>query len=1624
MTWFSEWSDENAKRLKRIKELQEKVNSKETGLGSDLLTHFQQGLTFLEPISGPLDTIGSFTNAAAYNATLRNVERAKEENARGAKVYGPSWLGATAAVLAVSPLDAFDASTWDRPEGAVNPFEEAKKATQGRLRVGGVEAIKKVAETYPGLTPEQRDAMGSEWSTLLGGTVLDIGRDITTYGSGGMSALAKAGKIDKMNDITKGGVTAAKLADIGMNVAETAAKHGDEYAEITKGGSLLDDLASGVPAPNIPPAMTRDIEKAAQTFAGQALEGTERVINKPFVRKLSQTGEEGAYNWSPVLRKLKEGEESKTLLGRLGRKVDVAEYGKLAEKAQETGDVLERVPLLNLGKRSADRGGIKLLGETVIDAQPYFDAAKDALRRVTIEDKGARGEISRIVGGLVSNYMDVDKHGNRLLSAYFRRKGINALGMAKRAGTEEGVEFGVETTIQTKPRELVAMQATVEEVIGPEAWSRADELYKQRDFNVRSRDMVARKQGLITEESIEAARGGVASQAARANTAVENIADEQAAILEQMADISERAGGAKTASTLRAEAAALRGEAQGTKRAVGETDRAVRDAVADAERFGEREMRFGQKATDAGYAAPVAKAEMPEGSLYPPRTLDEYITSTYSPAGDEAVNEGQQVFDEIRSYMRQHNAAIDDGNEVGAEMAEAFSRIPGLNNLRASHRFNAKRTAIPADTIREHLGQMFPQFTGMGEGDFLNEIERLATASRSSMGRFGVDDLIEQAGSDNIIDALVTKVDEAIEAGDLTAAKAWQVHVDEFARRSQPFSEEGLLGMSDAKRLAERAVAKRRAALRAQESRTKLAQAYKSGRATGYAETSRLAGADAVRAERKAAKASGRQADYGTIIDRLQDTAGKKQTAYEAMRKLESEYRSLDKRRTSWMAQMSKGMGDINSLERSLDLIAKKENMIAAIDEAITEIVGTTSWDRVRAGLVKLDIEPERADELVAIMRDTTAKLEENNAARRALNIQEAEILKGTSMGYTPHYRQLKDTWYERLREKVGKPTEYQAARDEIVQRMSGKTWDELGEQERRYSLGASNKPVKPDFGAKRTAGMTLRDRFAQKDVPAQVDMNYARVNAAKMQKDSVDIAKAEFEDGFVRDMGLRPAENMEPADAALFANQMKQQGFVPWVTKRTNGDVTYYIPEDIAKHIDKMTKIITHDESVGALLRGVDKMMTLWKKLNTVVKVQFHLRNAPSNYVLAWMKDANLADIGSWSDAIKARIAYHGGSGDTMKVKVGSDGWLTANELMDLVNGSVIRGDVGYAGDMGSTIAKTVKARAPRESLIGEVGRELNPFATGQKVGSEIEDTSRLGVYLAARNKLGLSHNAGVDIVDSTLYNYLPENLTPTERGVKRWVAPFYTWSKANIPNMLEISVKQPGKVNWLTKLRESAYSATGTDPTLVPDYIKEQGGIPLPGEGESGGQMFVNPSMVPSTDQNRLAGDAGALFNSLGPIKLPAEFKSNRDWYYGEDISDYTGDKTRAPGVFQVIEQAAAGKKPWESVKKMLNMATHTNKKTGERYVAMDPYAAKALKDLTGGIYTLLNFPDPRPQGKYTRISALTGIKLTELDEEMQAKYRDEELIKRLEDEVRRMKDEGIIDEDEEKKKRVYDF
>lgn len=176
--------------------------------------------------------------------------------------------------------------------------------------------------------------------------------------------------------------------------------------------------------------------------------------------------------------------------------------------------------------------------------------------------------------------------------------------------------------------------------------------------------------------------------------------------------------------------------------------------------------------------------------------------------------------------------------------------------------------------------------------------------------------------------------------------------------------------------------------------------------------------------------------------------------------------------------------------------------------------------------------------------------------------------------------------------------------------------------------------------------------------------------------------------------------------------------------------------------------------------------------------------------------------------------------------------------------------------------IARTVDAAVNNPYIYGvsflseqsEVWLRASSFATGvRRYGSD-----ELGGELA-----GL-------LTKATQFDY--RDMSEFERRYLRQIAPFYIWTKNNVPFQLRALLGSPGKVNMVLRGQQQAENLLGSDDetlnTYTPGWIREQLGFAsrfAPGEGNLA--LSLN---LPLTDVNRyvVLPDLSNLPDSPGEI------------------------------------------------------------------------------------------------------------------------------------------------------------
>lgn len=329
-----------------------------------------------------------------------------------------------------------------------------------------------------------------------------------------------------------------------------------------------------------------------------------------------------------------------------------------------------------------------------------------------------------------------------------------------------------------------------------------------------------------------------------------------------------------------------------------------------------------------------------------------------------------------------------------------------------------------------------------------------------------------------------------------------------------------------------------------------------------------------------------------------------------------------------------------------------------------------------------------------------------------------------------------------------------------------------------------------------------------------------------------------------------------------------------------------FQIQKSILGRTNKLSRIqkvaLTSD-----MLNMFDKMQTIWKLNNTVVTSGFHIQNSVSNMFQSF--------LGTGADALnlsKIRRAYAVMSTKDPKQFITLGGKkYSYRDLEHIARETGVIDDLFHNFEFrpGSTQGILNKKFGLPKSLDPTDTMEFAPYKIGTKIGTNIEATQRMNLFMSRLDKGDMVQEA-VENVNKFMFDY--GELTNFEQDIMKRVIPFYTFMRKNIPMELEAMLQQPttftslqrarmniGKMNEDTFQGENERNEWRQDDVQLPFNI--------------GGRSFGVTDNMPYSQfervftPNMLAGQASPF------IKTPIELLRGETLYTKmpvDDIGDYT--------------------------------------------------------------------------------------------------------------------------------------
>lgn len=332
------------------------------------------------------------------------------------------------------------------------------------------------------------------------------------------------------------------------------------------------------------------------------------------------------------------------------------------------------------------------------------------------------------------------------------------------------------------------------------------------------------------------------------------------------------------------------------------------------------------------------------------------------------------------------------------------------------------------------------------------------------------------------------------------------------------------------------------------------------------------------------------------------------------------------------------------------------------------------------------------------------------------------------------------------------------------------------------------------------------------------------------------------------------------------------------------------YIHPEVHEAVKNLYPIISNtDEGMKLLEKTITQATSAWKAL-VLFRPMFHLRNFVGNIFL------NMAD--GLYNPLRYPQATAVLTGALKEVELNGRR-IPAEAIREMF------GRAGLAGQgmfreaaMGGTRKVTDEAakmlEAMQRSGLGHVAYwARHPFEGSRKVGEASDSLTRMANFLHHLDR-GLSPAEAAQKTRTALFDY--GALTPTEQNIKKWVMPFYTWTRFALPRMTERLVGSPGVFTGAAHLRENAVSINDVDESHLPKWIRDNQAIPL--WVDEKGQVHYMSLNLPLTELARIhevdnvKGMAQEVAMMVNPLyTTPMQLAFNRSLLTLQEISKFEG-------------------------------------------------------------------------------------------------------------------------------------
>ena len=355
--------------------------------------------------------------------------------------------------------------------------------------------------------------------------------------------------------------------------------------------------------------------------------------------------------------------------------------------------------------------------------------------------------------------------------------------------------------------------------------------------------------------------------------------------------------------------------------------------------------------------------------------------------------------------------------------------------------------------------------------------------------------------------------------------------------------------------------------------------------------------------------------------------------------------------------------------------------------------------------------------------------------------------------------------------------------------------------------------------------------------------------------------------------------------------------------------------PTEVANIITRTVKIIGRD---ATMFSGRLGQYTRWWSNVVTLSPRYHLRNMVSNFSLMFLRHGVeafnprfwVASVAGASQRLKTpasklteRAAKITGSLEERMALGWNVGDHTVEELSREAYERGVISKVSYAaGGLAGDLPEQAVRKAAKKWNVPKRAQDA-AFRTSQNIGSIVESSQRFNMFLLNAKKMmrpGKTRltDSELDFAAMEANKWMVDyaNLTDFERNVLRFVFPFYSWIRHNLPNMIEMVKDNPALFNTALKGEKALFDMVSggieVDQDLVPDWMLEMNYMPLSQDEE--GNVVFGYSGLPWAELNVI------------PVSFPGQGRFGMPRFEARQF--LTEIANRANPVFKTVAEVAS--------------------------------------------------------------------------------------------------------------------